>query len=135
MAMWAITQPIRSTLRVAGPGVSDWESYYGQTDVETWVIPYFGASAYDDPAIYAKSSPVRFVKNVHAANPLYVGNRDSICPARRPSNSGVRLKTSRRRDRIAFFTRMKDTGFTQPADQRDVTTQTLRWFDEHLNRF
>lgn len=56
---------------VAGPGVSDWESYYGQTDVEKWVIPYMDASAYEDPAIYAKSSPVRFVKNVHAATLFY----------------------------------------------------------------
>ena len=47
--------------RVPRFGVSDWESYYGQTDVERWVIPYFGASAYDDPAIYANSSPVATV--------------------------------------------------------------------------
>jgi len=57
MAMWAITQTDMFQASVAGPGVSNWQSYYGQVEIEKWVIPYFGASAYDDSAIYARSSP------------------------------------------------------------------------------
>jgi dipeptidyl aminopeptidase/acylaminoacyl peptidase len=81
MAMWAITQTDMFRASVAGPGVSNWQSYYGQVDLEKWVIPYFGASAYDDPTIYARSSAVNFVKNVRAATLLYVGNQDFGCPA------------------------------------------------------
>ena len=54
MTMWAVTQTDRFKAAVAGAGVSDWLSYYGTNDIDTWMIPYFGASVYDDPAVYAK---------------------------------------------------------------------------------
>src|SRR5256712_8750695 len=67
-----IRRPPRSTLfpyttlfrSVAGAGIANWQSYYGQNLIDQWMIPFFGASVYDDPAIYEKSSPIRFIKNV-----------------------------------------------------------------------
>lgn len=41
MAMWAITQTDMFHASVAGPGVSNWQSYYGQVDLEKWLIPLF----------------------------------------------------------------------------------------------
>ena len=32
------------------------------------MIPYFGASVYDDPAVYAKSSPIKYIKKVEDAD-------------------------------------------------------------------
>ncbi|MDP9158838.1 MAG: prolyl oligopeptidase family serine peptidase [Acidobacteriota bacterium] len=131
MAMWAITQTDMFHASVAGPGVSDWESYYGQTDVEKWLIPYFGSSAYDDPAVYAKSSPVRFIKNARAPTLLYVGNQDSICPAPQSFQLWRALKHQGIETKLLFYAN-EGHGITQPADQRDVTKETVRWFDEHL---
>ena len=131
MAMWAITQTDMFRASVAGPGVSDWESYYGQTDVEKWVIPYMGASAYEDPAIYAKSSPVRFVKNVHAATLFYVGNQDSICPAPQTFQLWRALKHHGIETELLYYAN-EGHGITQPADQRDVIKRTAQWFDGHL---
>jgi dipeptidyl aminopeptidase/acylaminoacyl peptidase len=131
MAMWAITQTDIFHASVAGPGVSDWESYYGQTDVEKWVIPYFGASPYEDPAIYAKSSPVRFVKNAQAATLFYVGNQDTICPAPQTFQLWRALRHHGVETELLFYAN-EGHGITQPADQRDVTGRTVRWFDDHL---
>ena len=47
---------------VAGAGISDWQSYYGENSIDQWMTPYFGASVYDDPAVYAKSSAINFIK-------------------------------------------------------------------------
>ena len=63
MTMWAETQTHRFAAAVAGAGLSDWLSYYGLNDIDEWMIPFFGASVYDDPAVYAKSDPMHFVKN------------------------------------------------------------------------
>jgi len=41
MAMWAITQTDMFHASVAGAGVSNWQSYYGQVDLEKWLIPLF----------------------------------------------------------------------------------------------
>lgn len=131
MAMWAITQTDMFRASVAGPGVSDWQSYYGQTDLEKWVIPYMGASAYDDPAIYDKSSPIRFVKNAKAATLFYVGNQDNICPAPQTFQLWRALRHLGVETELLFYAN-EGHGIGQPADQYDVTRRTVRWFDEHL---
>jgi len=38
-------------------------SYYGWNLIDQWMIPFFGASVYDDPDVYEKSSLIRFIKN------------------------------------------------------------------------
>jgi dipeptidyl aminopeptidase/acylaminoacyl peptidase len=64
MSMWAETQTHRFAAAVAGAGLSDGLSYYGLNDIDEWMIPFFGASIDDDPAGYAKSDPMHFVKAV-----------------------------------------------------------------------
>ena len=58
MTMWTVTQTNRFRAAVAGAGIANWQSYYGQNLIDQWMIPFFGASVYDDPAVYAKSSPI-----------------------------------------------------------------------------
>jgi dipeptidyl aminopeptidase/acylaminoacyl peptidase len=81
MTMWTVTQTHRFRAAVAGAGISDWESYYGENGIDGWMIPYFGASVYDDPAIYAKSSPMTYIRNVKTPTLEVVGERDIECPA------------------------------------------------------
>jgi hypothetical protein len=57
------TQTNRFRTIVAGAGISDWKSYYGENSIDQWMIPFFGASVYDDPAVYAKSSAIEYIKN------------------------------------------------------------------------
>ena len=81
MTMFAVTQTHRFRAAVAGAGISDWLSYYGENSIDQWMIPYFGASVYDDPAVYAKSSAINFIKNVTTPTLVVVGDRDGECPA------------------------------------------------------
>jgi dipeptidyl aminopeptidase/acylaminoacyl peptidase len=131
MAMWAITQTDMFRASVAGPGVSDWESYYGQTEIAKWLIPYFGTSAYDDPALYAKSSPIRFVKKTRVATMFYVGNEDPICPKPQSIQLWNALRDLGVETELLVYSR-EGHGVTLPADQQDVTERTLRWFEEHM---
>ena len=80
MTMWAETQTQRFAAAVAGAGLSDWLSYYGVNDIDEWMIPFFGASIYDDPAVYAKSDPMHFVKAVKTPTLVLVGDRDGEVP-------------------------------------------------------
>src|SRR5437588_3297819 len=68
MTMWTVTQTNRFHAAVAGAGIANWQSYYGQNLIDQWMIPFFGASVYDDPAIYEKSSPIPFINNVKTPN-------------------------------------------------------------------
>ena len=46
MTMWTVTQTQRFKAAVAGAGIADWLSYYGENSIDEWMIPYFGASVY-----------------------------------------------------------------------------------------
>jgi dipeptidyl aminopeptidase/acylaminoacyl peptidase len=81
MTMWTVTQTNRFRAAVAGAGISDWLSYYGENGIDAWMIPYFGASVYDDPAVYARSSPMTYIKQVRTPTLAVVGANDIECPA------------------------------------------------------
>ena len=81
MAMWAVTHTHRFKVAVAGAGLSNWISYYGENGIDQWMIPFFGASAYDDPAIYRAASPIESIKQARTPTLIYVGELDVECPA------------------------------------------------------
>ena len=81
MTMFAVTQTNRFHAAVAGAGIANWQSYYGENSIDQWMTPFFGASVYDDPAIYAKSSAIGFIHNVKTPTLVVVGDRDGECPA------------------------------------------------------
>ena len=93
MTMWTVTQTDRFRAAVAGAGIANWQSYYGQNLIDQWMIPFFGASVYDDPAVYEKSSPIRFIKNVKTPTLVIVGERDAECPASQSYEFWHALKT------------------------------------------
>ncbi len=93
MTMFAVTQTNRFRAAVAGAGIANWQSYYGQNSIDTWMIPYFGASVYDDPAVYAKMSAIEFIKQVKTPTLVVVGERDGECPAPQSYEFWRALKT------------------------------------------
>ena len=73
MTMFGVTQTNRFHAAVAGAGISDWQSYYGENSIDQWMTPFFGASVYDDPKVYAKSSAIDFIKQVKTPTLVVVG--------------------------------------------------------------
>src|SRR5438093_4011626 len=47
-----------------------------------WILGYFVASDYDDPAVHAKSSPIIFIKQARTPTLVLVGDGDGECPRR-----------------------------------------------------
>ena len=81
MVMWAVTHTDRFHTAVAGAGISDWISYYGLNGVDTWMLPFFGASMYDDPPPYRAVSPLESIKHVRTPTLMYTGEYDVEVPA------------------------------------------------------
>ncbi len=81
MAMWGETQTTRFRAIVAGAGIVNWQSYYGQNKIDQWMIPFFGASVYQDPAVYARSSPITFITRSKTPVLILQGERDEEVPA------------------------------------------------------
>ncbi len=131
MTMWAVTQTHRFHAAVVGAGIANWQSYYGENDIDQWMIPFFGASVYDDPQVYARSSPVTFIKNAKTPTLILVGDRDGECPAPQSFEFWHALRTGGVESQLVVY---PDEGHMiwQPAHQRDVTKRMVQWFDQHL---
>jgi dipeptidyl aminopeptidase/acylaminoacyl peptidase len=129
MTMWAETHTQRFAAAVAGAGLSDWLSYYGLNDIDEWMIPFFGASVYEDPAVYAKSDPMHFVKAVKTPTLILVGDRDGEVPMEQSVEWWHALTTLHVPTKLVVY---PDEGhaFVKPADARDYSLRTLEWFEE-----
>jgi len=131
MTMWTVTQTNRFRAAVAGAGIANWTSYYGENDIDEWMIPYFGASVYDDPAVYAKSAPINFIKNVKTPTLVLVGERDGECPAPQSFEFWHALKTLGVDTQLVVYA---DEGHSirKLAHRRDIARRLVQWFDEYL---
>ena len=131
MSMFALTQTQRFKASVAGAGISDWLSYYGENSIDQWMIPYFGASVYDEPAVYAKSSAMNFIKKVHTPTLLAVGDRDGECPAPQSFEFWHALKDLGVPTELVVYPN-EGHGLTDPDHRRDVEVRTMEWFAKYM---
>jgi len=133
MTMWAVTQTNRFKAAMAGAGLSNWQSYYGENLIDQWMIPFFGKSVYDDPEVYAKSSPINFIKKVKTPTLILVGDSDGEVPAPQSYEFWHALRTLGVETQFVVYEREGHL-FANPKHQRDVITRTLAWFDAHLRQ-
>ena len=131
MSMFVPTQTDRFHAVVAGAGISNWQSYYGENLIDQWMIPFFGASVYDDPGVYAKSSAINYIKRVKTPMLIVVGDRDAECPAPQSFEMWHALRALGVPTSLVVY---PDEGhhFVDPAHQRDVLQRALMWFGKYL---
>jgi dipeptidyl aminopeptidase/acylaminoacyl peptidase len=131
MTMFGVTQTNRFKAAMAGAGIADWQSYYGENLIDQWMIPFFGKSVYDDPEIYAKSSAINFIKKVKTPTLIIVGDSDGECPAPQSYEFWHALKALGVETQLVVYDHEGHL-FAKPQHQRDVIERTLAWFDAHL---
>jgi dipeptidyl aminopeptidase/acylaminoacyl peptidase len=133
MTMWAVTQTNRFKAAVAGAGVSNWQSYYGENGIDEWMIPYFGGSVYQDPAVYAKSSAINYIRQVRTPTLSYVGAADIECPAPQTQEFGHALRVLDVPSQTLIY---PDEGHSlhDPAHLADLHERILKWFDRYLRQ-
>ena len=133
MTMWAVTQTDRYGAAVAGAGIPNWQSYYGQNRIDKWLIPFFGASVYDDPEVYAKSSPITFIKRVKTPTLVLHGDRDSEVPTPQGYEFWHALKTLGVPTQLVIYEN-EGHAIRDPKHQLDRDRRMVEWFDRYLKR-
>jgi dipeptidyl aminopeptidase/acylaminoacyl peptidase len=133
MAMWAVTQSTRFHAAVAGAGIANWQSYYGENKIDTWMLPFFGASVYDKPEAYARSSPIAYIKKVKTPTLVLHGDRDSEVPTPQGYEFWHALKALHVPTELVIY---PDEGhaIAKPEHQRDIEERLVAWFDRYLVR-
>lgn len=131
MTMWTVTQTQRFRAAVAGAGIANWQSYYGQNGIDQWMVPYFGKSVYDDPAVYARSSPIEFIKQVKTPTLVLVGERDLECPPPQSYEFWRALQRLKVPTQLVVYA---DEGhrIARPEHRRDILRRSLTWLHREL---
>jgi dipeptidyl aminopeptidase/acylaminoacyl peptidase len=114
-----------------GAGISDWSTYYYNTDITPFTIQYLGANPVDDPAIYAKTSPITYVKQAKTPTLIQHGENDR----RVPIANGFELRQALE-DRHVPVEMVVYKGFghgiTKPKAMRAVMSHNLAWFNHYI---
>jgi dienelactone hydrolase len=131
MAMFAVTQTQRFKAAVAGAGISDWQSYYGENSIDQWMTPYFGATVYDNPAVYARSSAINFIRQARTPTLVVVGERDGECPAPQSFEFWHALRARHVPTRLVVYPN-EGHMFTDPTHRQDVMARAAEWFARYL---
>jgi dipeptidyl aminopeptidase/acylaminoacyl peptidase len=63
-----------------GAGISNWMTYYVNTDIHPFTRQYLKATPWDDPAIYAKTSPMTYIKQAKTPTLIQHGEFDNRVP-------------------------------------------------------
>jgi dipeptidyl aminopeptidase/acylaminoacyl peptidase len=131
MTMFAITQTNRFRVGVAAAGISNWQSYYGENGIDGWLLPYFGASVYDDPEVYARSSALNYIRNARTPTFAYVGEQDIECPASQTVEFWHAMKAVGVPTAIMIYPG-EGHGLREPVHAEDALQRTLTWFDKYM---
>ena len=131
MTMWGVTQTNRFKAAVAGAGIANLLSYYGENKIDQWMIPFFGKSVYEDPEVYVKSSPITFIKKVKTPTLVLVGDSDGECPTPQSYEFWHALKTLGVETKLVVYEH-EGHHFAKPEHNRDRVVRAVDWFDSHL---
>ena len=131
MTMFGVTQTTRFKAAVAGAGISNWQSYYGENSIDQWMVPFFGATVYDDPKAYAKSSAIEFIKQVKTPTLVIVGDRDGECPAPQSFEFWHALRAEGVKTQLVIYPN-EGHGFRDPAHIADREAREVAWFEQNM---
>jgi dipeptidyl aminopeptidase/acylaminoacyl peptidase len=114
-----------------GAGISNWATYYYNTDITSFTIQYLGKDPAADPEIYQKTSPMSYILKAKTPTLIQHGENDRRVPIANAYELRQGLE-----DRGVPVEMIVYKGFghgiTKPRAQRSVARHNLAWFDHYL---
>ncbi|MEE2892167.1 MAG: prolyl oligopeptidase family serine peptidase [Pseudomonadota bacterium] len=119
------------TAAIMGAGISDWRTYYYNTDITQFTTEYFGATPLDDDDVYALTSPVTYIENASTPTLIQHGERDARVPIANGYQLRQLLLDRGVASRMIVYAGMGH-GPRTPRHLRAITEHALAWFDTYL---
>jgi dipeptidyl aminopeptidase/acylaminoacyl peptidase len=114
-----------------GAGISNWATYYYNTDITPFTRQYLGNDPSADPEIYSKTSPMAYIKNARTPTLIQHGENDRRVPIANAYELRQGLE-----DRGVTAEMIVYKGFghgiTKPRAMRAVMRHNLDWFNHYV---
>jgi dipeptidyl aminopeptidase/acylaminoacyl peptidase len=114
-----------------GAGISDWMTYYVNTDIHPFTRQYLKATPWDDLGIYQKTSPISYVKNAKTPTLIQHGELDKRVPI--PNAYELRQALEDRGVPVKMIVyKGFGHGIDKPKQQRAVMEHNYEWFSRWI---
>lgn len=114
-----------------GAGISDWMTYYVNTDIHPFTRQYLKATPWDDPEIYRKTSPITYIANARTPTLIQHGELDKRVPIPNAYELYQALKDKGVPVRMAVFKGFGH-GINKPKQALAVLEQNFAFFSEWI---
>jgi len=117
-----------------GAGISDWMTYYVNTDIHPFTRQYLKATPWDDPAIYAKTSPITYIRQAKTPVLIQHGEADQRVPLPNAYELYQGLQDNHVPVKLIVYKGFGGIGHgpTKPKSHRATMEHNLEWFDKYL---
>lgn len=114
-----------------GAGISDWMTYYANTDITPFTRQYLHATPWDDPEIYKKTSPITYIAKAKTPTLIQHGENDRRVPI--PNGYELRQALEDRGVPVKMVVyKGFGHGITKPKQQRAVMEENEKWFAKYI---
>ena len=114
-----------------GAGISNWITYYVNTDIHFFTRDYLKATPWDDPEIYAATSPITHVKNAGTPTLIQHGEFDRRVPIPNAYELYQGLQDVGVPTKLVVYKGFGH-GITKPKERLAALQHNWEWFERYL---
>jgi dipeptidyl aminopeptidase/acylaminoacyl peptidase len=117
-----------------GAGISDWMTYYVNTDITPFTRQYLKSTPWDDPEIYAKTSPITYIKQAKTPTLIQHGATDQRVPLPNAFELYHGLQDNHVPTKLIVYQGFGGVGHgpTKPKSNRATMDHNVEWFDQYM---
>ena len=114
-----------------GAGISNWMTYYVNTDIHSFAREYLEATPWDDPDIYAETSPMTHIKQAGTPTLIQHGEFDARVPTPNAYELYQGLQDVGVETRLIIYKGFGH-GITKPRERLAAMWHNWEWFARYI---
>jgi dipeptidyl aminopeptidase/acylaminoacyl peptidase len=109
-------------------------TYYVNTDIHPFTRQYLQATPWDDPEIYAKTSPMTYIKSAKTPTLIQHGATDARVPPPNAFELYRGLQDVGVPSKLIIYKGFEGVGHgpSKPKSSRALMQHNLEWFDKYI---
>jgi dipeptidyl aminopeptidase/acylaminoacyl peptidase len=114
-----------------GAGISNWQTYYYNTDITPFTVRYLGKNPIEDPEIYRKTSPMTFIGQAKTPTLIQHGENDRRVPIANAYELRQGLEDRKVPVEMIVYKGSQHI-IGEPRKKRAAMQHNLAWFNHYL---
>lgn len=114
-----------------GAGISNWATYYQNTDITPFTRQYLQGTPWDNAEIYQKTSPISYINRAKTPTLIQHGELDKRVPIANAYELRLALEDKGVPVKMVVYKGFGH-GITKPKSMRQVMEENYRWFSKYI---